>query len=92
MQIVRLGVRVCTSVDVTNITESGVVAKGADGDLEFATDTVVYATGQAPLLDEALALHDCANEFHQIGDCVSPKTIMNATHKAFVAAYDIGAV
>ena len=80
------------SLKVTKITDKGVFATGADGDVEFAADTVIYSTGQAPLLDEAFALHACADEFHHIGDCVAPKTIMNATHKAFVAAYDIGAV
>jgi 2,4-dienoyl-CoA reductase-like NADH-dependent reductase (Old Yellow Enzyme family)/thioredoxin reductase len=80
------------STEVTKITEAAVFAKGPDGDLEFAADTVVYATGQAPLADEAIALHDCAEEYYPVGDCVMPKNIMNATHTAFVAAYDIGVI
>ena len=92
MEIDRLGVDVRLSSNTTEITGDAVIVECADGTARFAADTVVYATGQRPLLDEAIALHDCADEFHQIGDCVAPKTIMNATHKAFVAAYDIGAV
>jgi hypothetical protein len=77
---------------VTKITDGTVFAKGPDGNLEFAADTVAYATGQAPLADEAIALHDCADEYYPIGDCVIPRNIMNATHTAFVAAYDIGVI
>ena len=60
------------------------------GGLLFEADTVVYAIGQKPLWDEALSLRKCAPEFHQIGDCVAPRNIMNATHTGFTAAYDIG--
>ena len=91
-QIDKLGIDVRLSTNVTKITDAGVIAEGTGSDQEFAADTVVYATGQAPLIDEAIALHDCADEFHQVGDCVAPKTIMNATHKAFAAAYDIGVI
>ena len=58
----------------------------------FAADTVVYATGQAPLADEAIDLYDCAPEFYPVGDCIRPKNVMHATHTAFVAAYDIGVI
>jgi len=88
----KYGVKSHLSTEVKEITASGVSATGPDGDFEIEADTVVYATGQAPLVDEAIALHDCANEFYQIGDCVAPKNIMNATHQAFVVGYDIGVV
>ena len=92
IQIEQNNVSTHLSVKAKKITDSAVLATSADGDLEFTADTVVYATGQAPLVDEAFALNDCANEFYQIGDCVMPKSIMNATHHAFVTAYDIGVV
>ena len=91
-QIRDLKVDVRLSVKATNITDTNVLAESAEGKLELAADTVVYATGQAPYVKEAFALHDCAYEFYQIGDCVAPKTIMNATHKAFVTAFDIGVI
>ncbi|MDR0491805.1 MAG: FAD-dependent oxidoreductase [Oscillospiraceae bacterium] len=102
MQIRDLGIDVHLSSKVTNITESGVSVTGLDGDgdgdgggignAEYPADTVIYATGQEPLADEAIALHDCAAEFYQVGDCAAPNNIMNANHTAFVAAYDIGVV
>jgi 2,4-dienoyl-CoA reductase-like NADH-dependent reductase (Old Yellow Enzyme family)/thioredoxin reductase len=92
MEIKKLGVDVRLSAKVTKITDSSVFAECPEGALEISADTVIYATGQEPLVDEAIALHTCADEFHQIGDCVAPKSIMNATHTAFTAAYDIGVI
>jgi 2,4-dienoyl-CoA reductase-like NADH-dependent reductase (Old Yellow Enzyme family)/thioredoxin reductase len=91
-QVDQLKIDIRLSTKVTKITDAAVFAQGPDGDLEFAADTVVYATGQAPLADEAIALHDCADEYYPVGDCVAPQNIMNATHTAFVAAYDIGVI
>ena len=91
-ELSKLGITVHLSTKTSKITKSAVFASGPDGDVEFEANTVIYATGQEPLVDEAIALHDCAAEFYQIGDCVSPKTIMNATHTAFVSAYDIGVI
>ena len=91
-QIKQHEIDIFLSVKTTKITDTAVFAEGPDGKLEFAADTVAYAIGQAPLADEAIALHDCADEYYPIGDCVEPKNIMNATHTAFVAAYDIGVI
>jgi 2,4-dienoyl-CoA reductase-like NADH-dependent reductase (Old Yellow Enzyme family)/thioredoxin reductase len=91
-QVNQYKIEIRLSTEVTKITDATVFARGPDGDLEFTADTVAYATGQAPLADEAIALHDCADEYYPIGDCVMPRNIMNATHTAFVAAYDIGVI
>ncbi len=91
-QIDKYKIDIRLSTKATKITDTAVFATGPDGELDFAADTVVYATGQAPLADEAIALHDCADEYFPVGDCVSPKNVMNATQTAFVAAYDIGVI
>ena len=88
----ELGIDLRLSAHVTKISEDSVTASCADGDAEFAADTVVYATGYEPLVDEAVALNDCAEEFYMVGDCVAPANIMNATHTAFTAAYDVGVI
>jgi 2,4-dienoyl-CoA reductase-like NADH-dependent reductase (Old Yellow Enzyme family)/thioredoxin reductase len=56
----------------------------------YEADTVIYAVGQQPLHDAADALRFCAPEFHQIGDCFTPKNIHQATGMAFTVARDIG--
>ncbi|MDR0838950.1 MAG: hypothetical protein LBN99_04835, partial [Oscillospiraceae bacterium] len=65
----------------------------ADGEKKtFEADTVIYAVGQAPLWHEADELKFCAPEFHQLGDCLTPKNIRAATKAAFFAASNIGRI
>ena len=56
----------------------------------YEADTVIYATGQVPLREEANALRFCAPHFYDVGDCVEPLNIYNATSRAFTIARDIG--
>ena len=63
---------------------------GTSGTMLFEADTVVYAVGQKPLWDDALALRECAPEYHQIGDCLAPRNIYHATSLAYFTARDIG--
>ena len=51
---------------------------------------MVCALGMKPNRDAGIALALCAPEFHQIGDCVTPATIYQATNSAYYAAMDIG--
>ncbi len=84
----KIDIRLSTAVQ--EITPDGVRVSGPEGEYTLAADTVVYAVGQKPLTEEASALHDCAPEFYQLGDCITPKNIMNATRSAYGAAMDIG--
>ena len=59
---------------------------------EIKANTVIYAAGVAARDKEAFALHDCAGEFHQIGDCLQPSYIVNATQTAYQVARDIGRI
>ena len=63
---------------------------GTEGTVTFAADTVIYAVGQRPLREEANALRGIVPEFHQVGDCVVPKNIYEATHNAHYIAKDLG--
>ena len=72
------------------IRADGVLCSQAAGERFFPADTVVYAVGQRPESNAALALRFCAPEFSQLGDCISPKHITNATGAAFQIARDIG--
>ncbi len=79
-----------TSTKALEIGEDGVRVEGKDGEYVIPADTVIYAVGQKPLSTEANLLYDCAPEFYQIGDCVAPRNIMNATSAAYQIARDIG--
>jgi pyruvate/2-oxoglutarate dehydrogenase complex dihydrolipoamide dehydrogenase (E3) component len=79
-----------TSTRAVEVTETGLRVAGPEGEYEIAADTVIYAAGQRPLREDALALRDCAKEFYMLGDCVTPKNIVAATQAAFQLARDIG--
>jgi len=72
------------------VTPAGLLVEGPEGVYEIKADTVIYAVGQRPLREEALALAGCAPEFHMLGDCVAPKNILSATQAAFHIARDVG--
>ena len=55
----------------------------------FEAETVVFATGHVPLHDQVDELRFCAPEFHQIGDCLVPGNVQQATRVAFAVARDI---
>ena len=90
LQIAKLGIQVHLNTKVTKISPEGVTGSTADGEVFFPADTVVCALGMKPNRDAGIALALCAPEYHQIGDCVTPATIYQATNAAYYAAMDIG--
>ena len=86
----RLGVKAYLGTTVKGISGKGVSCENAGGVFELPADTVVYATGQKPLREEAFALSSCAPEFYQIGDCAAPRNVMTATREAYSIAKNIG--
>jgi pyruvate/2-oxoglutarate dehydrogenase complex dihydrolipoamide dehydrogenase (E3) component len=83
---------ICTSTKALEINDKGIRVEGPEGIRLIEADTVVYAVGQKPLREEAVKLHDCAPEFYQIGDCLTPRNIFAATQAAYQIARDIGRV
>jgi hypothetical protein len=83
------------STKALEITDKGLrfEGMGKDGSVReyfIEADTVVYATGMKPLINEGIALSQCAREFFQIGDCLVPDCIMAATQPAYTIARDLG--
>ena len=93
VEIARYGIDMNFKTTAKEITEKGVKCVKEDGtEVFFDAETVIYAVGQRPLQDEALALRYCAPEFYMIGDCVSPKNIPNATSQAYDISINIGRI
>ena len=84
--------KVTVSARAIEITAVGLAVEEKTGRRFIEADTVVCAVGQRPLSDEAAALYDCAPEFYQIGDCVTPKNIQAATQLGYQIARDIGRI
>jgi pyruvate/2-oxoglutarate dehydrogenase complex dihydrolipoamide dehydrogenase (E3) component len=89
-EVARYAIDILFFAKAVLIDARGVHCETPAGDRYLESDTVIYASGQRPLRDEARALGRAASEFYQIGDCVSPKNIMEATATAYEAARNIG--
>ncbi len=72
------------------ITKCGVRCDIDGGEEFYGADTVIYAVGQTPRRESALALRFLAPEFYMLGDCVTPGNIQSATTSAFNTARSIG--
>ncbi len=89
-EIKRLGIDINFNTKAKEIIDKGVLCETAEGECFFDADSVIFAVGQRPLQEEASELRFCAPEFYQLGDCVTPSNIMNATSTAFTIARSIG--
>lgn len=90
IELERIGVKIALGTRALEINDSGVIGESNDGLALYDADTVVCAVGMKPLWEKAEELRLCAPEFYQIGDCVIPKNITEATRGAYFAALDIG--
>lgn len=90
LEMDRAKVDIHLGARATEILENGVRAETKEGPLFLEAETVVYATGLRPRLEEAESLRQAAPVFEKIGDCIAPKNIMNATQTAYMAAWNIG--
>ena len=91
-RIEKLGIELHMETIVKTIGGAGVSCGNAEGAFDIPADTVVYATGQVPLREDAFALSRCAPEFYQIGDCATPKNMLAANREAYAAARMIGRI
>ena len=89
-ELKKRGVKVDLNTRAEKILPDGVLCSQTGREVLFPADTVIYAVGQRPESEAALALRLCAPEFYQIGDCVTPGNIASATGVAFQIARDIG--
>lgn len=87
-----LKVKLTLSTKAVSVDREGVTVEHGGQRRRIAADTVIYAVGQRPLSEETDALAFCAPEFHALGDCLRPDSIMQATQQAFAVGRDIGRV
>ncbi len=89
-KIAETGLVTSVSTSVKEIKADGLLCDTPDGEKFIAADTVVLALGVKPLWDEVDALSQFPGEFYQVGDCRSPRSIMDATSEAWTMANLIG--
>ena len=93
VEIAHRGIPMHFGTKAEEITPEGVRCRDREGkDVFYPADKVIYAVGQRPLQEEALALRSCAPEFYMIGDCLGAKNIANATAQAHDVAANLGRI
>ena len=92
VEIKKRGLKIEFNTKVKEITASGVNCEKDEKTTTFPADTVIYATGQTALRDNAAALQFYAPEFYMIGDCLQSRNITDATSEAFTVARNIGRI
>ena len=93
VEIARRGIPMHFGVRAEEITPEGAVCRDKEGQtVFFPAEKVIYAVGQRPLQEDALALRTSAPEFYMIGDCLGAKNIANATAQAHDVAANLGRI
>jgi 2,4-dienoyl-CoA reductase-like NADH-dependent reductase (Old Yellow Enzyme family)/NADPH-dependent 2,4-dienoyl-CoA reductase/sulfur reductase-like enzyme len=84
------GVTIFTGIEYQEINDSGVLIKTADGKQKLVeADTVVLAAGSTPNNDLATDLKGRVSQVISVGDCVEPRSIMEAVGEGFRAGLKI---
>ena len=78
--------RVVTGAPVTGVSDAAVTYEQAGESHTLPADTLILASGMAPLTDRALAFYSDRYDFHMIGDCAELGTIMTSMRSAYAAA------
>ncbi len=82
------GVEIFTRTKLEEVSSEGIVARGEEGRTLLKCDTVVLAVGAKPDRKLADALRGRVEEIYLVGDCVSPRKILEAVEEGFmVGAY-----
>ncbi len=82
----ELGINLLENVDVKRITDEGVACEKDGKEMTVPADTVVNARGAVSNEELAQALEGKVPIIYKIGDCVEPRTALDATREGF----DIG--
>jgi 2,4-dienoyl-CoA reductase-like NADH-dependent reductase (Old Yellow Enzyme family)/thioredoxin reductase len=84
------GADILTGIEYREITDAGVVIKTATGAEELVeADTIVLAAGSTPNMELAAALKGKVDSIISAGDCVKPRTIMEAVDEGFKAGLSV---
>ena len=84
------GVTMLTGVEYEEITEAGVVIRTGTGERKvIEADTVVLAAGAVPNTEFVAALEGKIAQVFSVGDCVEPRSIMEAVEEGYRAGLNV---
>lgn len=84
------GAKIFAEVKNIEITDTGVTFLDKDGKAQtVGADTVIIAVGHSPNKTLARALKGKVHELYEVGDCITPARIYEATHSAHHIVRDV---
>lgn len=83
------GMNVKSKTELLGIGANGARVRGETGEYDIPADTVVLAFGAKSVNSLLHTLEGKVPELYAIGDCVRPRTILEATHEAYEVASKI---
>jgi 2,4-dienoyl-CoA reductase-like NADH-dependent reductase (Old Yellow Enzyme family)/thioredoxin reductase len=84
------GASILTGVEYEEITDAGVVIRTHAGEKKVVeADTVVLAAGSMPNTELAAALKGKVGQVLSVGDCVEPRSIMEAVEEGYRAGLNV---
>lgn len=89
-EIIERDLEIQFNTRVKKIRENAVLCEIDGADQLLAADTVIYAVGQKPRRDNALALNFVAPEFYLVRDVIASRDITSANAEALMIARNIG--
>ena len=82
-------VKAITSATIKEITKSGVIAEGKDGEIKLDADLVIAAFGTRPNNEFVDAICEKYPTTQVIGDCVKVGEVAEAVRGGYFAAYSL---
>jgi 2,4-dienoyl-CoA reductase-like NADH-dependent reductase (Old Yellow Enzyme family)/NADPH-dependent 2,4-dienoyl-CoA reductase/sulfur reductase-like enzyme len=89
-EISKRGLVIDFNTRVKAITTDGVRCETDGAERLLPADSVIYAVGQKPRREAAIALNFSAPEFYLVGDVIAPRDITSANSEAFMTARNLG--
>lgn len=83
------GVETRCKTELLSVGEKSVRVRGENEEYEIPMDTVVLALGGRPLDSLLYGLEGKVDQLFGIGDCVAPRTMIEAIHEAYEVALKI---
>lgn len=89
MELEKAGVTILNSTECIAVRDHAAVLQTEGGEQAIPADTVIAATGFAPLDEEAEKFRELAYDFWKIGDCFQVRKIFNAMREGYNAGAHI---
>ncbi len=89
-ELARYGVTILTDLAIKEVTSDGVLVTDGTGKQQtLVADTIIAALGGKAQNELAMELKDKVRELYLVGDCVSPRKILEAIREGFLAGWQL---